>query len=142
MKILSVVLLGSVLAGCAAMSRTPVLYPNAKFKQVGETTAQRDVDECVALADKAGATSVSGSAASSSAARSGMQGAAMGAAGAAVSSILSGGNIVEDAAKGAAIAGAAGAAGGAFAGGDGDAMFRNFVGRCLSERGYEVFGWK
>jgi len=142
MKMIPVLLLGIVLAGCAAMSRTPVFYPNAKFKQVGESVAQKDVDECTTLAEKAGAASFSGSAAASSAARTGMQGAAMGAAGAAVASMLSGGSIVGDAARGAAIGGAAGAAGGAVAGGYGDPMFRTFVGRCLGERGYEVIGWK
>lgn len=140
MKIFPLVLFGALLTGCAA--GTPVLYPNAKFNQVGESTANRDVDDCVALAEKAGAGSFSGSAASSSAARGGMQGAAMGAAGAAVGSLLSGGNVVESAARGAAIAGAAGAAGGAVAGGGGASMFRTFVGRCLGDRGYEVIGWK
>ncbi len=137
MKIVPVVLLGTVLAGCAAVSQRPVLYPNAKFKQVGESMAQRDVDECIALAHQAGA-----SPGGSAAARSGMQGAAIGAAASAVGSLISGRNIVENAAAGAAIGGAAGAAGGAFQEGEGSPVFRNFVGRCLGERGYDVIGWK
>lgn len=137
MRIVLSALIVSMLAGCAAMSQRPVLYPNARFTQVGEAAAQRDVDECMALAEKAGATS-----GSSSAARSGMQGAAIGAAASVVGSLIRGGNVVEDMAAGAAVGGAAGAAGGAFHDGEGSAVFRNFVARCLGERGYDVIGWK
>lgn len=136
MKILLVVLAAAVLAACA--TARPVLYPNAKFKQAGEAAAQRDVDECTALGERAGASSGSGS----GAARGGMQGAAMGGAAAAVGSLIRGGNVIEGAAAGAAVGGAAGAAGGAFQGGEGSSAMRNFVARCLSERGYEVMGWK
>ena len=115
--------------------RFEVLAGGAK---VGEATAQRDVDECNTLAEKAGASGGSGS----GAARGGMQGAAMGAAASAVGSLIRGGNVVEGAATGAAIGGAAGAAGGAFNQGDGGGALRAFVGRCMAERGYEVMGWK
>ncbi len=137
MKVLPVVIAGVLLAGCAT-TQAPVLYPNAKFKQVGDAAAQRDVDECMALADKAGASS---SASGSGAARGGLQGAAMGGAAAAVGSIIRGGNIVNDTAAGAAVGGAAGAAGGAFSN-SGNSVHQNFVARCLAERGYEVIGWK
>lgn len=129
---------GAVLLGCAAASTRPVLYPNAKYKQVGEAVAQKDVDECRTIAENAGASSGS----SSGAARGGMQGAAAGAAASAVGSLIRGGNVVESAATGAAIGGAAGAAGGAFNSGGGGDSLRTFVGRCLAERGYEVVGWK
>jgi outer membrane murein-binding lipoprotein Lpp len=135
MRILAFVIAGALLAGCASMS-DPVLYPNAKFKQVGEAAAQRDVGDCVALAEKAGASGGSGSVL-----RGGAQGAAMGGAAAAVSGLIRGGNVLNDAAAGAAVGGAAGAAGGAFQD-NGNSVFRNFVGRCLAERGYEVIGWK
>lgn len=127
----------AMLAGCAAVSQRPVLYPNAKLKQVGEGVAQKDIEECAANAERAGA-----SAGGSQAARGGLQGAAMGAAGSAVGSLIRGGNVVESAAAGAAVGGAAGAAGGAFQTGEGSGVYRNFVGRCLAERGYEVIGWK
>lgn len=34
------------LSGCATTQR-PVLYPNAKYKQVGEQTARHDIDDCM-----------------------------------------------------------------------------------------------
>lgn len=127
----------ALLLGCAAAQQRPVLYPNVKFKQVGEASAQTDVDDCVALAERAGAASGGGSAA-----RGGMQGAAIGGAAAAVGSLIRGGNVLNNAAAGAAVGGTAGAVGGAFRDGEGSPVFRNFVGRCLNERGYDVIGWK
>jgi len=41
------VAVGLALAGCA--SQRPVLYPNAKYNQVGPEIAQRDVDDCIRL---------------------------------------------------------------------------------------------
>lgn len=137
MRILSFLLAGALLAGCASVRQDPVLYPNVKFKQVGEAAAQRDIGDCIALAERAGAT-----AGASSTLRGGARGAAMGGAAAAVGGLISGRNVLNDAAAGAAIGGAAGAAGGAFDESDGGAVYRNFVGRCLAERGYEVIGWK
>jgi len=139
MKSIPIIALAAVvLLGCAGGTQRPVLYPNAKFNQVGEATAQKDVDECNALAEKAGA-----SGGTTGAARGGMQGAAMGAAASAVAGLIGGGhNMIEKTATGAAVGGAAGAAGGAFNPGDGGGALRNFVGRCMAERGYEVMGWK
>lgn len=137
MRPLSIALLAAVsLLGCAAMDQRPVLYPNAKLKQAGGATAQRDIDECSVLADRAGA-----SRGSSQAMRSGIEGAAVGAATAAVGTLIGGGNLGEGAAAGAAIGGTAGAVSGAFRRGEGGSVYRNFVQRCLSERGYEVIGW-
>ena len=55
MRILSGVILAVcvLLAGCA--DKRPVLYPNARLKQVGADVAQRDVDECLRLAREGGA---------------------------------------------------------------------------------------
>lgn len=138
MKLITPIMAGALLAGCATVSQ-PVLYPNAKFKQVGEAAAQRDVDDCIALAERAGASSNTGAGA-----RSGLlQGAAIGGAAAAVGSLIGGGRFIENAAAGAAIGGAAGAAGGAVQGSQGNASaYNSYVGRCLAERGYDVMGWK
>ena len=136
MKTLSLLIVAAaLLAGCATPQ--PVLYPNARFKQVGDAVAQRDVDDCVAMAEKAGANSGSGSVA-----RGGLTGAAVGGAAAAVGGLIRGGNVINDAAAGAAVGGAAGAAGSAVSDSGGSPVYRNFVGRCLAERGYEVIGWK
>lgn len=128
---------GALLGGCAAVQTQPVLYPNAKFKQSGEAQAQRDVNDCVTLAERAGAAAGSGPIV-----RGGMQGAAIGGAAAAVGGLIRGGNVLNDAAAGAAIGGTAGAVSGAFQNSEGGAVYHNFVGRCLAERGYEVIGWK
>jgi hypothetical protein len=47
-----------VLSGCA--TQRPVLYPNAKYNQVGPEVAQRDVDDCIRLAEQHGVTHSSG----------------------------------------------------------------------------------
>lgn len=45
-------------AGCA--TQRPVLYPNAKFKQVGPEVAQKDIDECISMAESHGITHENG----------------------------------------------------------------------------------
>ena len=50
--------LGLVLSGCAAPK--PILYPNAHYQQVGADAAQADIQDCMALAKEAGASSSEG----------------------------------------------------------------------------------
>jgi hypothetical protein len=123
------------LAACA--TQRPVLYPNAKYKQVGAEAARRDVDDCIRFAEESGVSHSSGE----KVARRGAEGAAVGgAAGAAVGAVR--GNVGQGAAVGAA-AGAAGAATrGAIHSGEPGSVYRGFVQRCLRERGYDVIGWK
>jgi len=63
-----------VLAGCA--TQRPVLYPNAKYNQVGPEAAQRDVDDCIRFAEQSGVSHSAGG----KVARSGAEGAAVGGA--------------------------------------------------------------
>jgi hypothetical protein len=128
----------ALLAACAAQEVRPVLYPNLKLRQAGEQQAQRDIDACIALAEKSGAPA----AGASPVARGAAEGAAVGGATAAVGSAIRGGNVAEGAAAGAAIGGTAGAVHGAFRASRPDPLHRNFVQRCLRERGYEVIGWR
>ena len=123
-------------AGCAATSQRPVLYPNAHFKSVGDAAAQRDIDECIRMAENAGAPK-----SGNQVAKSGVQGAAVGGVAAAVGTLIRGGSVAEGAAAGAAVGGAAGAVHGAFQT-DGNSTYRNFVQRCMQERGYDVIGWQ
>lgn len=125
-------------AACAGAPQRPVLYPNAKLKQVGDAQVRRDVAECVALAHRSGAqpTDVG------RAMRPAAEGAAVGGATGAVGSAIRGGNVMEGATAGAAIGGTAGAVHGAFRASEPSALHRNFVQRCLRERGYEVIGWR
>jgi hypothetical protein len=104
---------------------------------VGAAEADMDIDACMSLAQDFGANSEQGE----KVAKDTATGAAVGGAtGAAV------GAVVGDLGKGAA-AGAAGGAAGALTrsvirSGDPDPVFRQFVERCLRERGYEPIGWR
>jgi outer membrane lipoprotein SlyB len=122
-------------AGCAT-SQKPVLYPNAHLKNVGDATAQRDIGECMQLAENSGVSK-----SNNQVVKSGAQGAAVGGAAAAVGTLIRGGSVVEGAAAGAAVGGTAGAVHGAFRN-DTNPTYRNFVQRCLHDRGYDVIGWQ
>jgi len=63
-----------MVAGCA--SQRPVLYPNAKLQRVGNEVAQRDIDECMRLAEDYGVSHGGGE----QAARRAGEGAAVGGA--------------------------------------------------------------
>ncbi|MGE0486361.1 MAG: glycine zipper family protein [Gammaproteobacteria bacterium] len=123
-------------AGCA--SNRPVVYPNAHARSVGQAQVEADIADCDRLARAAGASPQGGQAAE--AARDTVRGGAMGAATGAV-----GGAIAGNAGGGAAIGAATGATAGLlnrlFAGSTPNPAYRNFVQRCLGERGYDVSGW-
>jgi hypothetical protein len=125
-------------AGCASAPERPVVYPNAHAKQVGDARTQQDVSECIAAAENAGVPAKEGSRAMRPAA----EGAAVGGAVGGVSSAIRGGNIAGSALAGAALGGTAGGVHGAFKANEVNPLHRNFVQRCLHERGYEVIGWK
>lgn len=128
-----------LLAGCAAPR--PVLYPNDKYVQVGKRAAEHEIDECIALAKDFEAQPPNQPA---EAGVDVLEDTTVGAAtGAAVGAVV--GNVGRGAAAGAA----AGAAGGTVR-----AIFRGlrdegpytsyhlFVERCLSDRGYDLVGWR
>jgi hypothetical protein len=128
--------------GCTA-SR-PVVYPNDKSREVGPQVVAADIDECTRRAHEfASGNARAGQVAKDTAGRTVVSAGVGAAAGAA------GGAIYGDAARGAA-AGAAGGAAAGLLGGlfDGmrqrepDPVIKNFVTRCLSEKGYEVIGWR
>ena len=124
-----------ILWGCA--DKRPVLYPNAHLKQVGEEAARRDVDECIRYAQESGAEGSKGT----EIAKNTAGGAAMGGAvGAATGAVL--GNLGRGTAAGAAGGAAGGLVKGIFDSDDPDPVFKNFVDRCLREKGYESIGWK
>ena len=123
------------LGGCATNQR-PVLYPNAHLKNVGDAAAQRDIDECTRMAENSGVSKTN-----NQVARRGAEGAAVGGAAAGVATVIHGGSVGGNAAAGAAVGGVAGAVHGAFQN-DTNPTYRNFVQRCLRERGYDVIGWQ
>jgi hypothetical protein len=128
--------------GCA--SQRPALYPNEYFKKVGSTAADRDIDDCMQRAESFVSSGDSGNTLEDTAARGGT-GAAIGAVGGAA-----GGAVLGNAGRGAA----AGAAGGAAVGVTRglihgltrkrapSPVYKNFVNRCLREKGYDPIGWE
>lgn len=124
------------LGGCAS-SQSPVLYPNAKLKQVGSQQAGRDIEECRKLADDYVQSTAAKDVAKGTAV-GGAAGAAIGAVGGAVSGRGAGAG----AAVGAATGATAGAVHGAAKQTEPSPVYKRYVDRCLRERGYEVIGWQ
>jgi hypothetical protein len=132
--------LALALTGCASGPK-PVLYPNDQLQAVGQAEADRAIAECRELADSAGASGGSGDVgrATGGTAAGGAIGGATGAVGGAIL-----GRPGTGAAVGAATGATAGLLRSIFSGGGGQpsAAYRNFVDRCLRERGYEPVGWE
>lgn len=136
---IAILCLQLIVLGCAA--QRPVLYPNAQLKRVGTSTAVRDVDECMRHADE---HVRSGGEADKTLENAGVGtgvGATVGAAGGAA-----GGAVVGHAGTGAAIGGAAGATRAViyemFRKRGPSPVYKNFVNRCLREKGYDPLGWQ
>ena len=125
-----------LVAGCAAPR--PILYPNAHSQQVGKEVADRDIDECREMAKDAGATANQGK--SGQVAGSTTAGGAVGSAAGAV-----GGAVVGHPGRGAMVGAASGATAGFLRGlfrrAPPSNTYKQFVQRCLKERGYDPVGW-
>jgi Glycine-zipper domain len=125
------------LSACAGPR--PILYPNAHFQQVGESQAKQDIEACSEMAKAAGATPSQGK--TGQVAGSTAVGGGIGAAAGAV-----GGAIIGRPGVGAMIGAAGGATGGLLRGlfrkSPPSEAFKQFVNRCLNERGYESVGWE
>ncbi len=132
---LTLIAAAAALLGCA--DKRPVLYPNAHLNRVGQEAAQQDIDACIRFAREAGADSDRGAEIAKGTAGGAVVG---GAVGAATGAVL--GNLGRGAAAGAAGGAAGGLARGALKSGDPDPVFRNFVDRCLREKGYDPIGWR
>jgi hypothetical protein len=131
-----------MIAGCA-MQR-PVLYPNDQLRRVGASMAEREIDECMLRAENYVASDSASAKAAENVATDAGTSAAIGAAGGAA-----GGSIWGRAGTGAAAGAAGGAAAGATRGlihgmvrkQSPSAVYKNFVNRCLREKGYDPIGW-
>lgn len=134
-----VILSGLFLAGCA--SYRPILDENEQYMKVGETQAEKDIDQCLARAD-AYLEKHKNDRMKKQVGRSAVTGAAIGG----IIGALSGQGL-SSAAGGAAIGGAAGA-GGAYAGEKSkdqlspDHLKQRYVTNCLGRKKYHVIGWK
>jgi hypothetical protein len=124
------------LVGCAGPK--PVLYPNTHLQDVGKEYADQDVAACEELAEDYVSKSNAGEKVVGRTAVGGAVGAASGAVGGAIA-----GNVGIGAAIGAAVGATQGFLMGLFGASSSDPSpaYRNFVNRCLQERGYEPMGW-
>ena len=138
---LSILLLaGCASSGPASPSAKPVLYPNATLNRVGEAQARVEVDGCMARATQAGLTPTQ---TTNEVGRRAGEGAATAGVASAVGALITGrsSDILRAGAVGAAVGGSAGAVSGAFNNAPVNPVYRQFVQRCLSEKGFDVIGW-
>jgi Glycine-zipper domain len=131
-----VVLLVWLIAACAPK---PILYPNAHYTDVGKESADHDIEECSAMAKDAGATPSQGKTGQVAGSTAG--GGAIGSAGGAV-----GGAVIGHPGRGAMVGAASGATAGFLRGlfrrSPPSNAYKQFVNRCLKERGYDPAGWE
>ena len=135
----------AALAACAqtgpqSSSAKPVLYPNEHFNRMGAQAAQAHVQACEGKAVEAGLTP---RIEDNAVGRGAVHGAAVGGTLGAVAGIFNGGisRVAENAAKGAVAGGATGAVSGSFNNDKPNPIYRNFVSRCVQEKGLEIIGW-
>lgn len=128
-KNISQVIIILLFVSCASR---PVLYPNNKFKKVGQEKADKDIDLCMDDAEKYVKSSKL-----KQSAKSGGKGAIVGGVIGTVSGLFTG-DIIGSLAQGAAIGGAGGAAYGAVSP---DQLRRKYVNMCLQKKHYQVVGW-
>ena len=135
-----------VLAACAGIggngSGTPVLYPNAAYKAMGEAVANQHLSQCIGLARSSGLSPMDNK---NSVASGATMGAAVAGVSGAVGGLVFGRGDLNQAIK----YGAQSAVVGAAAGGTRSAMsqqpsgtYRQFVQRCASEKGLDIIGWQ
>ena len=134
------------LALTACSTSRPTLYPNDQYNKVGAAVADQDIANCEAQAQEYVKTGGSnGGQRAGEAARNTGVGAAVGAASGAVGGAI-GGNVGEGAAVGAASGATAGLLGTMFGWmfqhNEPDPVYRNFVEKCLRDKGYEPIGWQ
>jgi hypothetical protein len=123
----------------AACSPKPILYPNAHYREVGEAAAEQDIEECKDMAQDAGAKPSQGK--TGQVAGGTVAGGAVGSAAGAV-----GGAVVGPPGRGSMVGAASGATAGLlrslFRKSPPSTAYKQFVQRCLTERGYEPVGWE
>ena len=134
------------LAGCASngagsASARPVLYPNAALNRVGDAQGQMEVNACLSRAQASG---LGPSQNTNEVGRRAGEGAATAGVASVVGALITGRGsegVLRAGAAGAAIGGSAGAVSGAFHNDRPNGVYRSFVQRCLSEKGFDVIGW-
>lgn len=135
-----------MLSGCAssgtngALAR-PVLYPNATLSRVGDAQGRMEVNACMSRAQASG---LSPAQSTNEISRRAGEGAATAGLASAIGALITGRGgegMLRAGAAGAAVGGSAGAVSGAFHNNRPNGVYRNFVQRCLGEKGFDVIGW-
>ncbi len=134
------------LAGCASngagsASARPVLYPNATLNRVGDAQGRIEVNACLSRAQASGLSPTQNT---NEVGRRAGEGAATAGVASVVGALITGRGsegVLRAGAAGAAIGGSAGAVSGAFHNDRPNGVYRSFVQRCLSEKGFDVIGW-
>ncbi|WP_239057727.1 hypothetical protein [Pseudodesulfovibrio sp. JC047] len=135
---LFLLMVGLVLCVVGCGPKRPVLYPNTHLDSVGMQVAQADIDDCIMKAEAAGASANdSGEAAKNVATSAGVAAAA-----GAVFGAIMGNDVLRTAGASAGAAAAGSTVYQASKSGDPTSIHKNFVTKCLREKGYEVIGWK
>lgn len=122
-------------AGCA--HQEPRFYPNATSQSKSKAQQDRDVEQCKALAESQGLDYDDGGDIAASTVRGGVIG---GASGAVIGAVI--GDSGRNAAVGAASGATYGFFGSLFRPNRPHPTYRNFVNRCLRDKGYDTIGWK
>jgi Glycine-zipper domain len=134
-----VVALCVLTVGLVSCAPKPILYPNQHYQEVGQEVAQRDIEDCSQMAKDAGATPSRGKTGQVAGSTAG--GGAVGSAAGAV-----GGAVVGHPGRGAMVGAASGATAGFLRGlfrrSPPSQAYKQFVQRCLTERGYDPVGWE
>ncbi len=136
-RLLILVITPLLISACTTAQKTPTLYPNTHLKQVGTAVAQQDIDACFASAREYGVNEKKDGEVGQKAA----SGAAIGAISAGVWGLIRG-DAGERALAGAASGAATGATIGAIDSQNLDPVFKNYVNKCLQDKGYEIIGWQ
>ena len=121
-KAVLVALAGVALTACSATR--PTLYPNDQYNRAGSAQADRDIAVCEQQAQEYVKTGGQGTQMAGEAARNAGVGAAVGAASGATAGLL--GTMF----------------GWMFQRKEPDPVYRNFVEKCLRDKGYEPIGWQ
>ncbi|MBE7444761.1 MAG: hypothetical protein HS132_05755 [Planctomycetia bacterium] len=137
MSYLHIVFLSGLFIATSCATKRPVFYPNEYLGKVGRDVADKDIDECFQRAKEY----VGKHGTEKRVAEQTALGAAVGAAtGAAVGAVT--GDIGRGAASGAAGVGASGLIFGLFKARDPDPLFRQYIEKCLGDKGYVIIGWE
>ncbi|SDL22211.1 hypothetical protein SAMN05660337_2508 [Maridesulfovibrio ferrireducens] len=135
-KTISFLLFLVFIFACPACAKKPAIYPNDHSKAVGKAQTNQDIQYCLKLADD----NVGKESRGKKSVKTGLKGGLVGGA------IGLGIGIVTGSPGTSALAGAAGGSAGGAVGGavqdNTDAVYRNFVEKCLIEKGYEPIGWR